>query len=266
MIAVILGIAIGIVLGLTGAGGGILAVPALVFALGWPLAKAAPVALVAVALAAAIGAVEGLRKGLVRYRAAAFMAAIGAALTPLGVRVAAVAPERVLLLAFAAAMLVVSMRMFRHSSAAHASAAPEGQPCRIDPRTGRLRWTASVAATLGAIGAGSGFLTGLLGVGGGFLIVPALHRYSEISMQGIVATSLAVIALVSAGAVAAASLHSHAPDLAITAPFALGAAAGMFAGRKLAHRLRPAHLQRTFAVITALVAAGLVARALHGSI
>jgi hypothetical protein len=261
MTAVVLGIVIGIVMGLTGAGGGILAVPALVFALGWPLAQAAPVALVAVAGAAGLGAIEGLKRGLVRYRSAAFMAAIGVAMTPLGVKLAAVAPEKVLLLSFAAAMMVVSARMLRQAKPEQVVAAP----CHLNPATGRLLWTRRAAATLGAIGASSGFLTGLLGVGGGFLIVPALRKFSDLSMQGIVATSLAVIALVSAGAVVAASLHAHAPPFAVAAPFAGGAAGGMVLGRAGASRLKPAHLQHVFAVVTAIVALGLIVRALHGS-
>ena len=72
-----LGAIIGAVLALTGAGGGILAVPLLVFGLGLSMVEAAPVGLLAVGLAAAVGAVLGLRRGLVRYRAALFIALIG---------------------------------------------------------------------------------------------------------------------------------------------------------------------------------------------
>lgn len=262
MIQAFLGVLVGVVLGLTGAGGGILAVPALVFGLGWPVSRAAPVALIAVAAAAALGAVEGLRRGLVRYRAAAFMAAVGMLLAPLGLRAAAAAPERALLLAFAAAMIVVAVRMFRHAGSTHAHGTPP--PARIDPATGRLRWTGAATAALGAIGAASGFLTGLLGVGGGFLIVPALRRFTDIAMPGIVATSLAVIAIVSAGSVVMASLGAAVVPLGVAVPFAAGAAAGMVLGRIGTHRLHPAHLQRIFALVAICVALGLVVRALRG--
>src|SRR3954466_2043942 len=102
MIAFFLGIAIGAVMGLTGAGGGILAVPALVFFAGLSLADAAPVALTAVAMAGLVGTIEGLKRRLVRYRAALFMGAIGMGVAPLGLKVARIAPERGLLFAFAA--------------------------------------------------------------------------------------------------------------------------------------------------------------------
>lgn len=94
------GIAIGIILGLTGAGGGILAIPALVIGLGWTITQSTPVALFAVSAAAAVGAVDGLRKGLVRYRAAVLMALLGAVCSPLGVYVAHSLPNAVLISLF----------------------------------------------------------------------------------------------------------------------------------------------------------------------
>ena len=263
MIAALLGTAIGLVMGLTGAGGGILAVPALVFALGWTIPQAAPVALLAVAGAATLGALDGLRRRLVRYRAALYMGAVGASIAPLGLKVASVAPERALLAGFAVAMVLVSGKMFWAARSAVAPGGGDLPPCQLDPATGRLRWTRGAAAALGSIGAASGFLTGLLGVGGGFLIVPALRRFSDISMQGIVATSLAVIALVSTGSVIAAWLQGRDLPLAVAAPFAAGAAIGMLAGRFGAGRVGPSLLQRIFAGVTAIVAIGLIARTVH---
>ncbi len=261
--ALILGIVIGAVLGVTGAGGGILAVPALVFGLGWSMPQAAPVGLVAIALAALVGALEGLRRRLVRYKAALLMAVIGMFLTPLGLRAAKVVPERALLLLFAAVMLLVAWRMYRHAAKSHADQPSAGDeaPLRMNPSTGKLRWSFASAGTLAAIGATSGFLTGLLGVGGGFLIVPALRHYSDIAMQGVVATSLAVIALVAAQAVAIAYMNGQSLPLAVAAPFAGGAAAGMLAGRLAARRLKGTHMQKAFSIVTALVALLLVARA-----
>ena len=263
MTAALLGIAIGLVMGLTGAGGGILAVPALVFALGWTIPQAAPVALLAVAGAATLGALDGLRRRLVRYRAALFMGAVGASIAPLGLKVASIAPERVLLAGFAIAMVLVSAKMFRDARAAAIPNDEDSRPCLLDPATGRLHWTPSAAASLGSIGAASGFLTGLLGVGGGFLIVPALRRFSDISMQGIVATSLAVIALVSTGSVIGAWLQGRDLSLDVAAPFAAGAAFGMIGGRVGARAMSPSLLQRIFAGVSATVAVGLIVRAVQ---
>ena len=273
MATLALGIVIGLVMGLTGAGGGILAVPALVFALHWSVAEAGPVALVAMAIAAGIGAIEGLRRGLVRYRAALLMAVAGLLLSPLGLLAAAWLPERILLAGFGALMVFIAAKMLR--DARHPQAQSHAV-CHIDPATGRLHWTWQTAGVLAAVGATAGFLSGLLGVGGGFVIVPALKRYTDITMQGVVATSLALIALVSMGTIAIAASHGRPIALAVAAPFAAGAALGMGGGRLLARRLAAAQLQRgfarrvsgarlqqSFAVFAGCVALGMAVKAVH---
>jgi uncharacterized membrane protein YfcA len=263
LIAVVLGALVGIVLGLTGAGGGILAVPALVFGLGWSVTQSTPVALLAVSGAALVGTVEGLRKGLVRYKAALVMSGIGVLTTPLGVSTAHRLPEATLLILFGLTMFVVAGRMLWQSRAgASLGNGEEKVPCKLNPDTGRLRWTPKAAATLSGIGVLSGFLTGLLGVGGGFVIVPALRMVSDISIHGIVATSLMVIALVGGGAVISAWLHGAALPLAVAAPFLIGAMTGMLAGRMIAHRLPARLLQGGFAVVLCIVAVSMIVRAL----
>jgi uncharacterized membrane protein YfcA len=257
-----LGALVGILMGLTGAGGGILGVPVLVFGMGWSMQQAAPVALVAMALAATIGTIEGLRHGLVRYRAAALIALAGVLTAPLGVAAAQVIAQRWLLGAFAAILLGVALRLFGQSAAdSRADAENPGAWARLDPATGRLDWTRATAFVMAAIGAATGLLTGALGVGGGFLIVPLLRRYSDISMHGVVATSLMVIALVSAGGVGAALLHGVLLPMPATVLFAAATAAGMLLGRVIGRRLAPARIQRSFALLLAAVAIGLLARA-----
>ncbi|VVE62393.1 membrane protein [Pandoraea pnomenusa] len=296
--AALLGAAVGLVLGLTGAGGGIFAVPALVFGLGWGVSQAGPVALLAVGVAAAVGSVQGLRAGLVRYRAAMLMAGIGVCVAPLGAWMAHRLPERWLVGLFALAMLVVAARMYRASRGLSANAAkavtaanpPAGEtanpsddqaasqaasqaanqaasktgealpPCRLNPATGRLHWTPRVAGVLGAIGAVSGFASGLLGVGGGFVIVPALRRFTDITVHGVVATSLFVIALISAGTVANAwwqGMHPGAQGWV----FVAGAVVGMLLGRALAPRLAASRLQQIFSTLMAAVAIGMFVKA-----
>lgn len=105
LISLILGSLVGAVLGMTGAGGGILAVPALVAGMGWSMQQATPVALIAVAGSAAIGTAEAWRRRLVRYRAALVMTAAGMPMTSLGVRLAHRLPQRLLMLMFALVML-----------------------------------------------------------------------------------------------------------------------------------------------------------------
>ncbi|ODP32651.1 sulfite exporter TauE/SafE family protein [Pandoraea sp. ISTKB] len=266
--AAVLGAAVGLVLGLTGAGGGIFAVPALVFGLGWGVPQAGPVALLAVGASAAVGSAQGLRAGIVRYRAAILMAGIGICMAPLGSWMAHRLPERWLVGLFAVAMLIVAARMYRASRGGGAKAAGNGAAvscaplptCRMDPSTGRLHWTRRVAGTLGVIGAVSGFASGLLGVGGGFVIVPALRRFTDITVHGVVATSLFVIALISAGTVANAWWHGMHPG-AQGWTFVVGAVAGMLFGRALAPRLAATRLQQIFSALMAAVALGMFVKA-----
>lgn len=261
LLGLTLGAAVGAVLGLTGAGGGVLAVPALVLGLGMSLTEAAPVALVAVGAAAAMGCIGGLRRGLVRYRAAALMACVGALCAPVGVWLAHRLPMRALIVAFCAVMVVIAVRMLRQAGNADAAdgSAPPVHNCMIDRLTGRFRWSLRCSGTLAGIGAAAGLFTGMLGVGGGFLIVPAFRQFSDLTMQASAATSLAVIALVSTATVAG-SLAAGAHVSASAWAFIAGTAGGMFAGRLAAGRLPWQWLQRIFAWTVLAVAAALFAK------
>ncbi|POZ63016.1 sulfite exporter TauE/SafE family protein [Chromobacterium alticapitis] len=262
LLTLLLGALVGAVLGLTGAGGGILAIPALMAAQGWSLPQAAPVALLAVASGAALGAYHGWRRQLVRYRAALLMALCGAPFTALGALLAHKLPAPLLAALFALVMLIVAARSWRSAHpAAQTVQLRRDAVCRQDPATGRLRWNAVSLAALAGVGAFTGLLTGLLGVGGGFVIVPALRRLSDLSMHAIVATSLLVIALVGGGGVAASLWHGSPPPLLPAAGFVLAAMAGMLLGRRLAARLSPAQLLRGFALLVAAVAASMLWRA-----
>lgn len=219
-------------------------------------------ALIAVSGSAAIGAAEGLRKGLVRYKAATLMVVCGVPVTSLGVAAAHALPQRVLLALFAGVMLIVAARMF-----ARARLADGPDPCNdsalacINPESGRLRWSWSTALLFACIGAFIGFMTGLLGVGGGFFIVPLLRRFTNITMHGIVATSLMVIALIGSGGIVAAVAHGTTLPLQTTVLFASTTALGMLAGRRLAAHLSARQVQYGFAMLLAAVAVGLLAKA-----
>lgn len=169
LLASVLGVLMGLVMGLTGAGGGILGVPALVLGLGLTMTQAAPVSLLAVGAAAAVGAIDGLRHGLVRYRAALLIALLGALFSPLGVFVAHQLSEPVLMGLFSALMVLVAWRMLqrekREAGPSDHGAASWGQKnCMLNQQTGRLAWTAKCSATLAALGAVTGAVSGLLGV------------------------------------------------------------------------------------------------------
>jgi uncharacterized membrane protein YfcA len=271
-----LGAVVGIILSLTGAGGGILAVPLLVFGVHLSVAQAGPIGLMAVGLAAALGAVMGLRQGIVRYKAAMVIALSGIVVSPLGLWLAHWLPNRPLTLIFAGVLLWVAYRNFTKQADANAGTAEGGEaqagvaqmdmaardvPCRLGRDNGRFVWTFRCAKAFVGTGVVTGFLSGLLGVGGGFVMVPALQRCSNLTIQPIVATSLGVIALVSASGVAASAWAGHV-DWAVGLPFSGGALLGMLAGRLISPHLKGAQLSRGFGVLAGLVAVGMVAKVL----
>lgn len=264
-----MGAGVGLVLALTGAGGGILAVPLLVFGLHLQMAQAAPIGLLAVGLASLIGALLGLREGIVRYRAAMVIGMIGMVVAPLGVQISHQLPNRPVQALFAAVLSWVAWRHLRADRAPpvlDSSATARSEPreiCRLNPATGRLSWRAPCTAVLMLTGALSGLLSGLLGVGGGFVIVPMLSGISNVSSRGIVATSMAVIALVSVGGVwGAAREGSMLWSVAI--PFASGTVATLLAGRHLSARFSGGLLRRAFGVLAAGVALVMLLRAMAG--
>ncbi len=264
MEAFALGAVVGLLLALTGAGGGILAVPLLVFALHLGVAAAAPVGLLAVGLAAAMSATLGLRDGIVRYRAALLMGGLAMVLAPLGVLAAQRVPNTPLTIAFAAVLAVAAWRMWqraRHAADGHDGVTRAALPCVLDARDGRLVWTRPCAQALAFTGVVAGVLSGLLGVGGGFVIVPALTRFTELSARSVVATSLAVIALASVGGVGAAAWHGAiAWDIAL--PFAIGSVAASLLARLIATHVAGPRLQQGFAIVSAGVALLLLVRGL----
>lgn len=245
----ILGLVVGIILGLTGAGGGILAIPALVFSQGWSVAQAAPIGLLAVTAAAIVGAAEGFLRKLVRYRAAIWIALMGIPMTPVGLYVAKLLPAHWLMVAFAITMLIVAARLFIPN--ANHETYP---PLNLNPETGRLNWTRSTVFILGGIGMLTGLLTGLLGVGGGFVLVPALRKATDISMHGIVATSLMVIALVGSSGIIFSLIQGHVFPLDVALPFIIACIIGMFTGRQLINLFKAQTVQRIFALFVIGVA------------
>lgn len=262
-LTLVLGTLIGIILGLSGAGGGILAVPALVAGMGWSMQQAAPVALIAVAGSATLGALAGIRRGLVRYRAATLIAVAGFPATAIGLRLAHMLPQRILMTLFAAVMLLVAARLLLPTAGGE-TVCTEVRHQRhgyIDPRNGHFSWTWQTGALLGGIGALTGFMTGLLGVGGGFILVPLLRRFTNITPHSVVATSLMVIALIGMGGIASALMHGVTLPLPATLLFAVATAGGVVAGRVLIAHLAPTTVQRGFAIILLAVASGLLLKA-----
>jgi uncharacterized membrane protein YfcA len=168
MLSALLGSLVGLILGLTGAGGAIIAVPLLIFGLHLIVAEAAPIALFAVGASAAIGAMIAWKKRKLRYRAAALIAFAGTLASPIGIFIARETPDAPLLLLFAVVLSYVAFQMFRksmRSSRETVGEEPASAPCQLDEIAGRLVWTNRCARSLAVSGVATGFLSGLLGVG-----------------------------------------------------------------------------------------------------
>lgn len=265
-LSILLGLFVGFVLAITGAGGAILSLPLLVFFLHLRMIDAAPISLMAIMLSAGIAAGLGLKSGIVRYKAATLLATFGVLCAPLGVYVAHQLPEKVLATLFSFVLLIVSIRSFQKFQTPTLLIGddcddPNGcdenekeEPaCAVNPATSKLFWTAPCTKRLILTGGFSGFLSGLLGVGGGFIIVPTLHSISNLETKMIVATSLAVIALVSmASAVSYAGNGAIPWNIAI--PFVSATVGGMLLGRLL-HTKIPSHISvLIFSILSLIIA------------
>jgi len=254
------GIVVGLVMGLTGAGGGILAVPVLVYSQGWTMQQAMPVALLAVTVGAVIGAIEGFSKNLVRYRAALLMALAGCFPTWLGIQLAQHLSQAWLMRCFAVLLILVAMRLY--SQLRRHVHAEDKKSClaQVNANTGRFDWNARSAAVIASIGGVAGLSSGLLGVGGGFIIVPMLRHFTNVSMHGAVATSLFVISLVGTMGVGMAVANGASLPLLLSALFVTTTVIGTLAARKIAAHLPTNVVQRIFIALLLAVAVSMLYR------
>lgn len=260
LLTLTLGLIVGALMGLTGAGGGILSVPLLVFFLHLPMAEASPIALCAIALSASVGAVIGLTQKVLRYKAAMFMSIFGLIMSPIGLWTAGKLPNAPLQFLFGVTLVYVSLRLFIRAYQSVHGTLPEDiipPPCKLDLSIHKLIWTVPCARSLMYAGLTAGFLSGLLGVGGGFVLVPCLKKFTDLSMKSIVATSLGVLAIVSTGG-AFVSLMSGNLNERIAVLFALGALLGLICGKLLEKRMSGSRVQQVFAIFAFLAALNLI--------
>jgi hypothetical protein len=242
--AVGFGFLIGLTVGLLGAGGSLLAVPALVYGVGLPVHQAIPVSLVVVGLAALVGLVPRLRARSVRGPVAIVFGGAGAVSAFAGAVVGRLISPRLLLLSFAVLMVLAAVWMLAGSDEPRGScAAPNG----------KVNWRACLPKAVCA-GMVVGFLTGLFGVGGGFVAVPALVLWLGLEMPVAVGTSLVIVLLNSvAGLVAHLRAAAHL-NLTITGAFTSGALLAAAMSGPFAARLPPERLRRWFAYLVFAVA------------
>ncbi|MBK6954905.1 MAG: sulfite exporter TauE/SafE family protein [Actinomycetales bacterium] len=265
-IAVPLGLVTGAVMGALGGGGAILTIPVLIYVLGMPPHDATTASLVIVGVSAASTAVSHVRGGTARLLDAVVLAVVGIVGTYAGSLASAAVPAAVLVVLLASLLAVVGGLMVRQTpggadddpDVAIATGEAASGASGVVGASGNTAGSGSTARRLGpiaAVGVGVGLLTGFFGVGGGFAIVPALTLVLGYSMRAAIGTSLLVIALNSATALAARLVQGASLDWPLVATFTVGAILGGLLGGRLARRASPQALRRGFAVLLFLVAA-----------
>lgn len=237
---------VGLSLGLTGGGGSIFAVPLLVYGLGLDFRSAVALSLAVVGLTSAYGAILQARSGHVLWRSGAVLGFGGILAAPFGAWVGAQMPEKLSLLLFALLMAFIGVRMLRWKEAV-TEVSLSWMRCqrRAD---GHPHFSLSCAAKILGAGAISGVLSGIFGVGGGFLIVPALLVVACLSIEQALATSLVGISLIAASGFAANASQLAAGSLSLGAWFLVGSAVGMTIGIGFKSRLSPRILNTVFAL------------------
>ena len=265
LLSFIFGAVVGLSLGLTGGGGAIFAVPLLVYGLHLPTREAVGISLAAVGATSLVGFLHRWRSGQVEIRTGLLFAVAGMFGAPIGSWIAGLLPEAVLLSLFAGLMVMVAIRLWQQANPEGQNAAcltpddVDGPTCQRDA-TGALILTSHCAVLLLLVGVLTGILSGLFGVGGGFVIVPALVLFSRMSIHRAIGTSLLVIALVSVSGVASHLWAGRAISPEITGLFVLGGIGGLFVGQQIGRRLSGPVLQKVFAVAILAVAAFVVVR------
>jgi uncharacterized membrane protein YfcA len=248
------GLVVGILLGLLGGGGSILAVPALVYGVGVPITAAIPMSLAVVGLSSAAALVPRLRGGQIRWRIAGIFGATGAVAAFAGAAVNRLLEPRLVLAGFALLMIAAGVRMLTGTDTA-------GGDCALPE--GGVNWRGCLPKAIAA-GLAVGFLTGLFGVGGGFLIIPAFVLILGLPMDSAVATSLAVIVVNSAAGFAAHLGEAHL-DPSLTLAFAAAAIVSSLLAGRLAHRIPTPRLQRWFAYLVFAIAAFVLVQVAFGT-
>ena len=237
-LAVALAVLVGLSLGLLGGGGSILTVPLLVYVAGLPTKEAIATSLLVVGATSAVAAVSHARAGRVQWRTGLLFGAAGMVGAYAGGRLAEFVPGPVLLVAFALMMLATAVAMLRGRRGGETRGVHDTLPVRrvlID-------------------GVVVGLVTGIVGAGGGFLVVPALTLLGGLSMPVAVGTSLLVIAMKSTAGLAG-YLSSVQLDWGLAAMVTLAAIAGSLVGGRLAGRVQPEHLRRGFGWFVLVMAA-----------
>ena len=259
MVAIPVGLLIGLSLGALGGGGSILTVPALVYLLGMDTRAATTGSLIIVGVTAVFGMLAHRRDGHVRVLQGVVFGALGAAGAVVGTRLSLAVPPGVLLAGFAVLMLAVAALMLTRRRVPAGAGVGVGQgdrvPLDVPIITFSPRFVCACprAAKVLIAAVAVGLMTGFFGVGGGFLVVPALVLALDFTMPVAVGTSLLVMAMNSATSLVARAGTGLDIDWTIIGGFTAAAVIGSLLGARIATRARPETLRIAFSVLITAV-------------
>lgn len=248
-----IGALVGLLLGLCGSGGSILAVPLFIVFLQLPPLQAIALSLGLVASSAFYGVFCKRYSGEIQWRTGLLFAVVGSAFTPLGLAIGSKLAPDVLVTSFAILIAVVAILMWKKSNRCI-------EPHQQAPAKQGSWFTRSATRRTASLLAGAvvtGTLAGLFGVGGGFIIVPILMYLLASTLKQAVATSLLIISLVAGTGFANSLFTSHNVPITLLLEVVGGGILGMTLGLYISKKICTNHLQKTFSVV-ALVMAALV--------
>ncbi len=246
-LAAAVGLLVGVVVGTLGAGGGILSLPILVYVLGQDPHAAATASLVIVGATSVVSLVPHARRGNVLWRPGLVFGLLGVVGALGGARLAALVDAYLLMALLAALLLVVSAVMLRRSFAERQRDDDGATPAPPSSRLTTALLTVAVASLVG-------LLTGFFGVGGGFIVVPALLLVMRVDMRQAVGTSLLVIVVNSVLGLVGRVGQDVAVDWPVVAAFAVTSMVGGLVAGRFSARARPRTLSLLFALLLLAVA------------